>query len=60
MSPVETYQVRVFYVGVPVIPDVGFLYGPFLSVERAEDCCITLAGRADVKQATVETISPST
>lgn len=56
MPPVETYQVRVIYSGVPVIPDVGFLYGPFLQVERAEDCCIALAGRDDVKQATVETI----
>ena len=52
--PIYVYNVRVFYAGLPVLPDIGYIYGPFEEQEAAEQCLVSLAGRADVRSAAIE------
>lgn len=46
-----TFNVRAFYTET----DAGHLFGPFATREAAEACATTLAARADVIKATIET-----
>jgi hypothetical protein len=48
-----TYTVRACYVGIPVFEELADVYGPFSDEEMAEQCVIALAGRNDVRSATI-------
>lgn len=49
-TPPGLWHVRARYVG---LADAGHLYGPFARAQ-AEACAVALAGRANVKSATLE------
>lgn len=51
--PKATYIVRACYVGIPVFEELADVYGPFSDEEMAEQCVIALAGRSDVRSATI-------
>lgn len=48
-----TYSVRACYVGIPVFEELADVYGPFSDQDGAEQCVIALAGRNDVRSATI-------
>ena len=56
MSSQYEYRVLVVYKGVPDLQNVGCLFGTFTTREAAEQCLLVLAGRDDVRTATIERI----
>lgn len=45
-----SFQVRIHFTEL----DAGFVFGTFSTRERAEQCLLVVAGRSDVKKATIE------
>ena len=56
MPATYIYNVRVFYTGIPVLPNIGYIFGPFQTSDAAEQCLVAVASRDNVRSATIEKV----